>query len=159
MRRARSQGVGTPFPLVQTRFAEDQGQFSPDGRWIAYRTNESGRNEIYVQAFPGPGGKARVSTEGGSQPRWRRDGKELFFVAPDNRLMAVPVARPPKGQALNVGAPVPLFATRLALMGSPKHQYAVAPDGQRFLMVVSADETTASPITIVQNWLAGLPVP
>ena len=154
-----SQGVGTPFPLVQTRFAEDQGQFSPDGRWIAYRTNESGQNEIYVQAFPGPGSKARISTEGGSQPRWRRDGKELFFVAPDNRLMAVPIALPSNGQALNVGAPVALFATRLTLMGSPKHQYAVAPDGQQFLMVVSADETIASPITIVQNWLAGLQVP
>jgi dipeptidyl aminopeptidase/acylaminoacyl peptidase len=150
------QGVGTPFPLARTRFAEDQGQFSPDGKWIAYRTNESGQNEIYVQAFPGPGGKARVSTEGGSQPRWRRDGKELFFVAPDNRLMVVPVARPSNGLALNVGAPVALFATRLALMGAPKHQYAVAADGQRFLMVVSADETIAPPITIVQNWLAGL---
>ena len=106
-----SQGVGTPFPVVRTRFSEDQGQFSPDGRWIAYRTNESGQDEIYVQAFPGPGGKARVSTEGGSQPRWRRDGKELFFVAPDNRLMAVPVALPSNGQAPNVGAPVELFAT------------------------------------------------
>jgi Tol biopolymer transport system component len=155
----QSQGVGTPFPFVQTRFAEDQGQFSPDGRWIAYRTNESGQNEIYVQAFPGPGSKARISTEGGSQPRWRRDGKELFFVAPDNRLMAVPIALPSNGQSLNVGAPVVLFATRLTLMGSPKHQYAVAPDGQQFLMVVSADETIASPITIVQNWLAGVRVP
>jgi len=154
-----SQGVGTPFPVVRSRFSEDQGQFSPDGRWIAYRTNESGQDEIYVQAFPGPGGKARVSTEGGSQPRWRRDGKELFFVAPDNRLMAVPIALPSNGQAPNVGAPVALFVVRLTSRGAPKHQYAVAPDGQRFLMVVSADETIASPITIVQNWLAGLQVP
>jgi Tol biopolymer transport system component len=155
----QSQGVGTPFPLVRTRFAEDQGQFSPDGRWMAYRTNESGRDEIYVQAFPGPGGKARISTEGGSQPRWRRDGKELFFVAPDNRLMAVPLALPSNGQAPNVGAPAALFAPRLTARGTPKHQYAVAPDGQRFLMVVSADEAIASPITIVQNWLAGVQVP
>jgi Tol biopolymer transport system component len=150
------QGVGTPFPLVRTRFAEDQGQLSPDRRWIAYRTNESGVDEIYVQAFPGPGGRARVSTQGGSQPRWRRDGKELFFVAADGRLMAVPLARPSNGQAPNVGTPVALFAARLTLKGAPKHQYAVAADGQRFLMVVSADETIASPITIVQNWLAGL---
>jgi Tol biopolymer transport system component len=153
------QGVGTPFPVVRTRFAEDQGQFSSDGRWIAYRTNESGKDEIYVQAFPGPGGRARVSTEGGSQPRWRRDGRELFFVAPDGRLMAVPVALPSSGQAPSVGAPVALFAVRLTARGSPKQQYAVAPDGQRFLMVVSADETIAAPITIVQNWLAGLQVP
>ena len=153
------QGVGTRIPVARTRFSEDQGQFSPDGRWIAYRTNESGRDEIYVQAFPGPGGRARVSTEGGMQPRWRRDGKELFFVAPGNRLMAVPVAPSSNGQAPNFGAPVALFAARLTLMGSPKHQYAVAPDGQRFLMVVSADETIPSPITIVQNWLAGVQVP
>jgi Tol biopolymer transport system component len=155
----QSQGVGTPFPVVRTLFGEDQGQFSPDGRWIAYRTNESGQNEIYVQAFPGPGGRARVSTQGGSQPRWRRDGKELFFVARDGRLMAVPFAGPSNGQTPNVSAPVALFATRLTARGAPKPQYAVAPDGQRFLMVINADETTASPITIVQNWLAGLQVP
>jgi serine/threonine protein kinase/Tol biopolymer transport system component len=153
------QGVGTPFPLVRSRFGEDQGQFSSDGRWIAYRTNESGLDEIYVQAFPGPGGKTRVSTQGGSQPRWRRDGKELFFVAPNGTLMAVPVALPLNGQAPNVGAPVALFATRLTSRGSPKQQYAVAPDGQRFLMVVSADETIIPTITVVQNWLAGLQVP
>ena len=154
-----SQSVGTPFPVVQTRFAEDQGQFSPDGRWIAYRTNESGQDEIYVQAFPGPGSKARVSAEGGSQPRWRRNGKELFYIGPDNRLMAVAIGLPPDGHTPNVGAPFALFSTGLASRGAPKHQYAVAPDGQRFLMVVSADETIASPITIVQNWLAGLEVP
>jgi Tol biopolymer transport system component len=153
------QGVGTPIPLARTRFAEDQGQFSHDGRWIAFRTNESGLDEIYIQAFPGPGGKARISTQGGSQPRWRRDSKELFFVAPDGRLMGVPVALPSNGQAPTVGAPVALFAARLTARGAPKHQYAVAPDGQRFLMVVSADETIAKPITIVQNWLAGLQVP
>ena len=72
--------------------------------------------------------------------------------------MAVPIALPSKGQAPDIGAPVALFATRLTFKGSPKHQYAVAPDGQQFLMVVSADETIASPITIVQNWLAGLQV-
>jgi Tol biopolymer transport system component len=153
------QGVGTPIPLVRTRFAEDQGQFSPDGRWIAYRTNESGLDEIYIQAFPGPGSKARVSTQGGSQPRWRRDGKELFYVATDGRLMAVPVALSPTGQAPDIGAPVALFAARLTARGAPKQQYAVARDGQQFLMVVSADDTIASPITIVQNWLAGLQVP
>jgi eukaryotic-like serine/threonine-protein kinase len=151
-----SQGVGTPFPVVRTPFAEDQGQFSPDGRWIAYRTNESGQDEIYVQAFPGPGGKLRVSAEGGSQPRWRRDGKELFYIAPDNRLMAVAIGLLPSGQTPNVGAPVALFSVGLASRGAPKHQYAVAPDGQRFLMIVTADETNAPPITIIQNWMAGL---
>jgi eukaryotic-like serine/threonine-protein kinase len=151
-----SPSVGTPFPVAQTRFAEDQGQFSPDGGWIAYRSNESGRDEIYVQAFPGPGDKVRASAEGGSQPRWRRDGKELFYIAPDNRLVAVAIQLPPRGHTPSFGAPVALFSTDLASRGAPKHQYAVAADGQRFLMIVSADETVASSITIVQNWMAGL---
>jgi hypothetical protein len=121
-----------------------------------YRSNESGRDEIYVQAFPGPAGKQQVSTAGGSQPRWRRNGKELFYVAADTKLMSVPVALPAEGQTLKVGVPVPLFRTRLVGVDQPKAQYAVAPDGQRFLMNVIADEATASLITIVQNWTAAL---
>jgi Tol biopolymer transport system component len=148
-------GTEKPFPIVQTRFNEDEGQFSPDGRWIAYRSDESGREEIYVQAFPGPAGKQQVSTAGGSQPRWR-NGKELFYVAADTKLMSVPMALPTQGQTLKVGVPVPLFRTRLVGVDQPKAQYAVAPDGQRFLMNVIADEATASPITIVQNWTAAL---
>ena len=147
-------GTQKPFPVVRTPFNEDEGQFSPDGRWIAYRSNESGRDEVYVQPFPGPAGKQQVSTAGGSQPRWRRNGKELFYVATDTKLMSVPMALPPEGQALKVGVPVPLFRTRLVGVDQPKAQYAVAPDGQRFLMNVIADEVTASPITIVQNWTA-----
>jgi dipeptidyl aminopeptidase/acylaminoacyl peptidase len=149
-------GAQKPFPIVQTRFNEDEGQFSPDGRWIAYRSNESGRDEVYVQPFPGPAGKQLVSTAGGSQPRWRRNGKELFYVAADTKLMAVPIASPSDGHTLEVGLPVPLFRTRLVGVDQPKAQYAVAADGQRFLMNVVADESTASPITIVQNWTAAV---
>jgi serine/threonine protein kinase/Tol biopolymer transport system component len=148
-------GDRTPFPVVQTPFFEDEGQFSPDGRWIAYRSNKSGRDEIYVQAYPGPAGSQLVSTEGGSQPRWRRDGTELFYVASDNRLMVVTIG-PVAGQRLDASKPVPLFRTRLEGTDQPKQQYAVAPDGQRFLMNVMAEETNVPPITIVQNWTVAL---
>jgi Tol biopolymer transport system component len=155
-------GDRTPFPVAQTSFEEFGGQFSPDGRWLAYASNESGRAEIYVRPFPSPGGKWQVSTAGGNQPRWRRDGKELFYVAPDNRLMAVPLGLAADTSAVVVGEPMVLFPTRLASgagIGPPGSifaaQYDVATDG-RFLMNVAVEEATAPPITIVQNWLAAL---
>jgi len=155
-----SKGDRKPFPVVQTAFDEAAGQFSPDGRWLAYQSNESGPVEVYVRPFPGPGGKSQVSMAGGNQPRWRPDGKELFYVAPDGRLMAVSIGVGADKQTLETGAPVPLFATRLA-SGSgitgvvTKPQYAVAPDG-RFLMNVAVEEATGSPITVVLNWDAEL---
>jgi hypothetical protein len=97
-----------------------------------------------------------VSTEGGGQPRWRRDGKELFYIARDAKLMAVPIDLPSTGKTPVVGAPIPLFTTHLASRGARKQQYAVAKDGQRFLMDTALEEVTGSPITIVQNWMAGL---
>ena len=149
-------GAQKPFAVVHTRFEEDEGQFSPDGHWLAYRSNESGQSEIYVQRFPGPGAKQLVSSGGGSQPRWRRDGRELFYVAADLRLMAMTIRAAADEQPLDVSTPVPLFPTRLAGTDQPRPQYAVARDGQRFLMNVVADEATTAPITIVQNWSAAL---
>ena len=140
-------GDRKPFPVVQTTFEERDGQFSPDGKWIAYVSNESGRFEIYVQPFPGPGGKSLVSTTGGDQPRWRRDGRELFYVAPDNRLMAAPIQLAANGEALEVGAPVPLFD--MPLRGLVK--YIVASAGQRFLVTDVTGEAT-SPVTVILNW-------
>jgi Tol biopolymer transport system component len=84
-------GSSKPFPVVKTPFDEQGAQFSPDGRWIAYQSNESGRNEIYVQSFPGSGNRSPVSTDGGTQVRWGRDGKELFYISRHGQLMAVPV--------------------------------------------------------------------
>ena len=101
-----------PFPLVQTEFEERGAKFSPDGRWIAYQSNESGQFEIYVQPFPGPGAKTRISTAGGAQVRWRQDGKELFYLALDGRLMAVSIRLPVSGPTVEAGTPAPLFPAR-----------------------------------------------
>jgi len=156
-------GERKPYAVVQTTFDEIQGQFSPNGRWIAYASNETGRSEIYVRSFPSPGGKWQVSTEGGIYPRWRRDGKELFYLALDNRLMAVPIQVALDSQTLNPGAAVALFLTRLAagvnvFAGGvlSRAQYAVASDG-RILMNVDTPNPAASPITVVLNWTAALP--
>ena len=149
-------GDRKPVPVANTNFDEREGQFSPDVRWIAYQSNESGRGEIYVQPFPGPGAKLQVSTNGGSQVRWRRDGKELFYIAPDNKLMAVPITVAPNGQTLEPGTPVELFPTQIASNPAGRQQYAVSSDGQRFLILVEPEGATASPITVILNWAAGV---
>jgi hypothetical protein len=140
-----------PVVVSNTSFEERQGQFSPDGRWVAYETNESGSGfEIVVQAFPEPSGKWQVSTGGGVQPRWRADGKELYFIAPDRKLMAVPVAV--RGSAFEAGKPVPLFGTRMGVgTATWRAQYAVSPDG-RFLINQVVEESTTTPITLILNW-------
>jgi hypothetical protein len=151
-------GDRKPFAVLQRSFNEMEGQFSPDGRWVAYASDESGRYEIYVRTFPEASGKWLVSVAGGVQPRWRRDGRELYYVAPDTRLMAVPIRLAPDTHALDTAPPVPLFSTRLATGANiapagflARAQYAVAPDG-RFLMLIAGNAADTSPITIVQHW-------
>jgi Tol biopolymer transport system component len=147
-----------PYPLVPRTFDERGGDFSPDGRWIAYESNESGRFEIYVRSFPGDSSKVPVSIGGGTQPRWRRDSREIYYVAPDARMMAVSITVSADGQTLEASAPLPLFPTRLATgagFAPGEQQYAVAPDG-RFLVNTVVDEAKASPITVVLNWTAAL---
>ena len=156
---------GRSFPVAQTTANEGWAEFSPDGRFVAYQSNESGQFEIYVRTFPGTQGKWVVSVAGGTQPRWRRDGKEVYYIAPDNGLMAVRVQADAAGRTLDVGPPVSLFRANLVTAGSngvltvaagPKQQYAVAPDG-RFLMIVPvADAQAPAPIRIVTNWPATL---
>jgi len=160
-------GDRKPFPALQTEFNEWGGQFSPDGRWLAYTSNATGKLEAYVEPFggrpapesartaSGPGGKWLVSTNGGSHPRWRRDGKELFYLVPDGKLMAVAVKA---GSTFDAGVPRVLFETRvpraaIALLVSP---YAVSADGQRFLIQTTSREATSSSVTVVLNWTAGL---
>ena len=142
------------FPVVLTSAAERDAQFSPDGKWIAYQSNESGRFEIYVQRFPGPGDKEPISAGGGVQARWRDDGKELFYIALDGRLMAVPITVPPDGHALVPGVSSPLFITHVVggVPGADRQQYMVSPDGQRFLINTLTEEATAAPITVLLNW-------
>jgi hypothetical protein len=145
-------GDHKPFPFLQTQFNEGQGQFSPDGRWIAYRSDESGRGEVYVAPFPGSGGKWQISTGGGIYPRWRRDGTEILYFTPDNRLMAAAVNG--KGRSFEVGVVKPLFGTRAPI--GFRYPYDVSADGQRFLINTVPEQATSSPITVVVNWIAGL---
>jgi eukaryotic-like serine/threonine-protein kinase len=138
---------GKASPLLQTQFDELQGVFSSDGRWLAYASNESGRFEIYVQPFPGPGGKWQISTSGGIHPRWARGGKELFFLAPEGKIMSVEVRA---HTVFEAGAPKALFAT--ALKNVPGPPYDVSSDGQRILLNRPIGEESSPPITLVQNW-------
>ena len=154
-------GDEKPVPVVQTNYDEIEGQFSPDGRWIVYVSNESGANEVYAQPFPGPGDRLRVSTAGGAHPRWRRDGREVFYVTSDNRLMAAAV-RVSEG-SLDISAPAELFRVRFATgtninlaAGLQRPQYAVASDG-RFLINVAVDDSMPRPIRILINWPSALP--
>jgi serine/threonine protein kinase len=144
---------GTARAIIQTDSDERDGQFSPDGKWIAYESNESGHFEIYVKPFPGPEGKAEpISTNGGAQPRWGHDGKELFYIAMDGKLMAVKVKLGPDTQTVKAELPVALFPARVDRVlpvGGTRQQYAVF--GDRFLMNTVAEEAT-SPITIILNW-------
>jgi hypothetical protein len=126
--------------------------WSPDGSLIAYISDESGQFEIYVQAFPGPGGKWQISTRGGFQPTWRADGRELYYVATDGRLMAVSIS---PGPAFAAGVPAVLFNTRLALSNAIS-QYAPSADGQRFLVVTQEGATAITPLTVVLNWDADM---
>jgi serine/threonine protein kinase len=146
-------GDQKPFPIVQSSFNETQGRLSPDTHWIAYVSNESGISEIYVQNFPPAGGKWMVSINGGFQPRWRGDGKELFYYSVDSKLMAVPVKT--NGNNFEAGSPVALFLVRV-LSGPPTGGagYTVTHDGQRFLVNVLAEESSPSPAVVVQNWTA-----
>jgi Tol biopolymer transport system component/predicted Ser/Thr protein kinase len=145
-------GDRKPVTLVRTPFNDSQGQLSPDGRWLAYRSAESGKYEVYVQAFPPSGGKWQISTAGGEEPRWRRDGKELFYVAED-KLMAVRVKA--VGSNFEAGIPGMLLEAPLVKAGH-RNRYLVASNGQRFLINATLEQTAASPFTVVLNWLAAV---
>ena len=161
-----SQGKGTAFDIwimpgsgdrkphvwLQTPFSELNAAFSPDGRYLAYQSNESGRQEIYVQSYPGPGGKWQVSSSGGSQPHWRGDGKELFFRTPDQKIMAVEVTT---GATFEAGVPKALFPIHLDPNLARNH-FVPSKDGQRFLLVATPARDAIAPTTVVLNWFADL---
>ena len=145
-------GDAAPFPFLQTNADELSSVLSPDSRWLAYSSNESGRLEVYVRAFPSGAGKIQVSSSGGSEPQWRRDGKELYYVAADRSLMAVPVRA---DSAFEAAA-----ADRLFKIDTPafftRRDYAVSGDGRRFLVNALVDMPQPAPFTIVENWAATL---
>jgi Tol biopolymer transport system component len=141
----------TPHPFVQTAFHERDGQFSPDGKWVAYQSNETGHYEIYLQPFPGPGNRVQVSAGGGQQVRWAKDGSELFYIAADQRLTSVRVIFGANGKLVR-GAALPLFRTELDGSFMTRQQYVVSRDGQRFLMNAATDAIDPPSITLIINW-------
>ncbi len=155
-------GERKPIPLLQSEFRETQGQLSPDGRWLAYTSNESGGSQVVVVPFA-PGwekpmiGKWQISLAGGTQPRWRGDSKELFYMAPDRKLMAVEVKA--AAQSFDRSTPQALFESRSSLGPTAANNLGYVPsaDGQRFLIgVAPGGAAVAPPLTVVVNWLAGV---
>ncbi len=141
-------GDRTPRPLVANAFTVDETQVSPDGRWAAYNSDESGTWEVYVARFPAFTSRRRVSTAGGVQPKWRGDGKELFYLALDSSMMSVAIDA---GTELTVQRPIKLFDT--GIMPDPNlSQYGVTPDGQRFLGL-NRDVPERETLTVLLNWL------
>ena len=128
--------------------------FSPDGRWLAYASDESGRTEIYVQPYPGPGAKWQISTDGGTEPQWNRNGRELFYRS-GNRMMAVDVGTTPN---LTVSKPKQIFEGEYEPTLVSAANYDVSPDGQRFLMLKAARVQDEAPtqINVVLNWFQEL---
>jgi Tol biopolymer transport system component len=145
-------GDKKPVPFLKTRFAELMPVFSPDGRYLAYQSNESGRSEVYVQSFPGPGGKWQISTAGGVEPHWRADGRELYYRAPDQKLMAVEVQT---GSVLTAGTALPLFQGRFD-MSVARDRFLPTADGKRFLTTAPLGREAMTPTTVVLNWYADL---
>ena len=142
------------LPLHETQFNEQEPRFSPDGRWLAYISDESGRNEVFVQPYPGPGGKWQISADGGTEPVWNPNGRELYFRNGD-RMMAVEVNTQP---SFSAGTPRTLFEGRYESAPVPLYNFDISPDGQRFLMVKSSEQEQVAPtqINVVQNWFEEL---
>src|SRR5262249_30306897 len=134
-------GERKPFRLIEGRFDKSDGRFSPDAHWVAYQSNESSKDEIYLQAFPAQGNKWQISVKGGAHPVWGRGGKEIYYVAPDDRLMAVPLSLNPNGASVDVGSPSALFSLR--------GDFDALPDGERFLVANPVGETSIPPINVV----------
>ena len=144
-------GDRKPFPVVQTEFTETLATFSPDGRWIAYTTNETGQPNVYVQPFLRAGGKYRISPNGGRNPHWRADGKELFYLAPDGAMTAVTIDAT---NEIAAGPPDTLFQVGAV---SANQAFSVARDGKRFLVSTRPQEAASVPLTVIINWINSTP--
>lgn len=157
-------GDRKPYPVVQTKFSEGSPKFSPDGQWLAYSSNESGRPEVYAMAYPGPGAKIQISTDGGTDPVWRRDGTELYYRS-DDSMMVVDVKL---GRTLTVSKPKVLWQGRYmagvgsscGMAGPTSANYDVTADGQRFLMIEDRSQPAECRLLhVVSNWSRGLNSP
>ena len=148
-------GDRTPVPLLRTEFSEEQATISPDGRWMAYTSNESERSEVYVQSFPPGGGKWQISTTGGGDSRWRADGRELYYIGEDRRLMAVAIR---SSATFERGAVTPLFDTGMEPQwAAARNHYDVSRDGRRLLFMSPVADDRSTPFTVIVNWAAELP--
>ena len=145
------EGDRQPELLAETVFDESNPILSPDGRWLAYSSDESGRSEVYVRSFLEPGGRWQISTEGGAEPRWNPGGNELFYRRGEE-MWAVPVSAEPSFQP---GRPTLLFEGSFFELGSSLHNYDVSPDGKRFVMVQREEalESISERLKVVLNWL------
>jgi eukaryotic-like serine/threonine-protein kinase len=141
--------TGSNRPLLKDPFNEMGARFSPDGHWLAYESEESGAREVYVRAFPGLEDRRQISAGGGTQPRWRGDGKEMFYVSPDRKIMSVEIRNDPSFEA---SPPRALFQTRIFPTVETRNHYDVVPDGQRFVVNSRRPEDAALPITVVVGW-------
>lgn len=147
-------GANKPTVVFNEPYRVDHFRVSPDGNWVAYSSEESEITEVMVAAFPSFTGRRQISLSGGSQPQWRADGKELFFHALDQRMMAVDVT---PGTTLQTGPVRELFRTNPAVLSNQVYRYAATPDGQRFLLrepIASANASAVEPIFVVTNWTA-----
>jgi Tol biopolymer transport system component len=142
-------GDRKPFVFLKTNFDERRGQFSPDGKWVAFQSDEAGRDEIYVRPFPAAEGEWQVSTGGGTWARWRADGKELYYIAPDGKLMTASITS--SRGTFEAATPVALFQTRIVNSVFTSQEYAVARDG-RFLINTATENAVSSTIKLILNW-------
>jgi serine/threonine protein kinase/Tol biopolymer transport system component len=147
-------GDGRATPYLNSSFNERDGRFSPDARWVAYSSDESGKPEIYIQSFPTAGRKRLISTNGGFEPEWRKDGRELYYMAPDRKLMAVTIASSPS--SVEVSIPRALFEAPEVRPFIGRAQYAVLDNGQRFLFNARYENAEPRSINVIFNWLAGI---
>lgn len=153
------QGDRKPIPYLLTPFNESEARFSPDGNWLAYMSDESGRMEVYVQTFPASGRKWQISSAGARFPKWSHDGRELFYISADQKLMSVPVKLGAAGSgSFEAGVPVPLFDVASVPANTRRYSYQPTADGRRFLLSAPAtgEDSQAPPITVELNWQAGL---
>ena len=145
----RLPGDGKTVPILQTPFNETEGRLSPDGRWLAYTSDESGRNDVYVRSFPAGETKRRISQSGGRQASWRRDGRELVYRTDDGDMMAVAVRT---DGGFDASAPQALFRARIQKSFLGRYDYAFTGDGQRFLVNLRLGSEAPPPVHIILNW-------